>query len=355
MLLQLAVALSLTQIQDTCTIDSNSVYTRSCHVACAGNFNTWDDVIDFRHIANKEGFGSTAILLLDSTYELSFVLFGDSSTVYTQWLRLNDLLGISLSLRKPTIGEVRPEETVMITALPARMPIDKLNVSVWDRHTLIIETSLLEIGEDFGPFINEDTVQFAALLLDTANYVPENETFLMDEETLITVDSQLDYVEFKPEFQDSVFTEGLTTDLDSSGINGRMTIKEDRLSVSIVDVEPIVSKSISNEVIVEDYTEESVLSTESSLEEQIFDLVSGELIREKDPITNYLIVFGSYEDRQLALKRRNELQSEGILAVIKPHKSYFRVGVYYDYYPSKELTKFKKSHAPCWVATIPIK
>ena len=63
MLLELAVALSLTQIQDTCVIDTNSVFTRAYHVACAGNFNTWDDVIAFRYIANKEGFGGLVVLL----------------------------------------------------------------------------------------------------------------------------------------------------------------------------------------------------------------------------------------------------------------------------------------------------
>lgn len=343
MLLELAVALSLTQIQDTCVIDANSVFTRACHVACAGNFNTWDDVIAFRHIANKEGFGSTTILLPDSTYELSFVLFGDSSTVYSQWVRLNELLGLNLSLRKPIVDKVEPEETILITSLPPRVPTLKLNVSAWDQPVLIKEPP--------APYMKEDTIKLVEAVPNSALHELEKESFIPDEETLTTVESgQIDF-EVKLEVKDSIFTQGLKTYLDSSNVDENQEISDDKDFVAIVEAKLTESRSINKK----DQIEESVLTSQYLLQEQIYDSAASELSREKDLFTNYLIVFGSYWDRQSALKHRNELHSQGILAVIKPHKSYFRVGVYYDYYPNKELAKFKKSHPPCWVTTIKTK
>jgi len=343
MLLELAVALSLTQIQDTCVIDTNSVFTRACHVACAGNFNTWDDVIAFRHIANKEGFGSTTILLPDSTYELSFVLFGDSSTVYSQWVRLNELLGLNLSLRKPIIDEVELEETVLITSLPPRVPTVKLNVSVWDQPVIIAEPP--------APFMKEDTIKLVEAVPDPALHKPEKERFIPDEDTLTTAETGQSDFEVKFEIKDSIVIQGLKTYLDSSNVNENQEISDDKHLVDTVEAKLTESKSINNK----DQIEESVLTSQYSLQEQIYDSAESEISKEKDLFTNYLIVFGSYWDRQSALKHRNELHSQGILAVIKPHKSYFRVVVYYDYYPEKELAKFKKSHPPCWVTTIKTK
>ena len=353
MLLELAVALSLTQIQDTCVIDSNSVYTRAYHVACAGNFNTWGEVIDFRHIANKEGFGSTAILQPDSSYELSFVLFGDSSTVYSQWIRLNELLGLNLGLRKPTIGEVKPEENIVIKSLPPRVPIVKLNVSAWDQRVLITEPP--------APLMQKDTIAIvnSAPLVESvpdSAFVPyQNDSLLIEEESFTTMDSDQTVNEVQLEVKDSIVAQGVATSIDASIIDEAKEPSNDLVSAEIVEAEPILSEPTSDQVIVNDQIEESVLNSQSSSDDQTYGSIEEEVIQDKDPFTNYLIVFGSYGDRQSALKHRDELRSEGILAVIKPHKSYFRVGIYYDYYPNKELAKFKKSHAPCWVATIKTK
>jgi len=94
MLVELAIALSVMTVQDSCVIDTNSLYSNAYYTACAGNLSSWEDVLDFRLIANKEGFGSVASPSTDGAYTLSFILFGDSSTVHTQWIRLNELLGL---------------------------------------------------------------------------------------------------------------------------------------------------------------------------------------------------------------------------------------------------------------------
>lgn len=350
MLLELAVALSLTQIQDTCVIDSNSVYTRAYHVACAGNFSTWDEVVDFRHIANKEGFGSTAIIQPDSSYQLSFVLFGDSSTVHSQWIRLNELLGLNLGLRKPTVGEVKPEENIVIKSLPPRVPIVKLNVSAWDQRVLITEPP--------APLLQKDTITIvnSAPLVESvpdSAFVPyQNDSLVIEEESLTTVDSDQTDNEVHLEVKDTIVFQGVVTSTDASNFDETKATNNDLVSVEIVEAEPILSEPTSDQAILNDRIEESVLNSQSPSEDQTYGSIEEEVIQDKDPFTNYLIVFGSYGDRQSALKHRNELQSEEISAVIKPHKSYFRVGVYYDYYPKKELAEFKISHAPCWVATI---
>ena len=350
MLLELAVALSLTQIRDTCVIDSNSVYTRAYHVACAGNFNSWDEVIDFRHIANKEGFGSTAILQPDSSYELSFVLFGDSSTVRSQWLRLNQLLGLKLTLRKPTIGEIKPEEIVVIAVPSPRALIVKLNVSAWDQRVLITEPPTPLLQKDTITIVN--SAPFVESVPDSAFVLYENDNLVINEESLTTVDSDQTDNEIQLEIKDTIVVQGVATSNDASNLDGTKATNNDLVSVEIVEVEPLLSEPTSDQAIINDQIEESVLNSKATSEDQSYGSIEEEVIQDRDPFTNYLIVFGSYGDRKLALKHRNELQSEEISAVIKQHKSYFRVGVYYDYYPKKELAEFKKSHAPCWVATI---
>ena len=350
MLLELAVALSLTQIQDTCVIDSKSVYTRAYHVACAGNFNTWDEVVDFRHIANKEGFGSTAIIQPDNSYQLSFVLFGDSSTVHSQWIRLNELLGLNLGLRKPTIGEVKPEENIVIKSLPPRVPIVKINVSAWDQRVLITEPP--------APLLQKDTISIvnSAPLVESvpdSAFVPyQNDGLVIEEESLTSLDSDQTDKEVQLEVKDTIVVQGMVTSTDASNFDETKATNNDLVLVEIVEAEPILLEPTSDQAILNDQVEESVLNSQSPSEGETYGSIEEEVIQDKDPFTNYLIVFGSYGDRQSALKHRNELQSEEISAVIKPHKSYFRVGVYYDYYPKKELAEFKKSHAPCWVATI---
>lgn len=353
MLLELAVALSLTQIQDTCVIDSNSAYTRAHHLACAGNFNTWDEVIDFRHIANKEGFGSTAIIQPDSSYQLSFVLFGDSSAVHSQWIRLNELLGLNLGLRKPTVGEVKPEENIVINSLPPRVPIVKLNVSAWDQRVLITEPPALLLQKDTITIVN--SAQLVESVRDSAFVPYQNDSLVIEEESLTTLDSDQTDNEVQLEVKDTIVVQGVVTSTDVSNFDETKATNNDLVLVEIVEAEPILSEPTRDQAIINDQVEESVLNSQSPSEDQTYGSIEEEVIQDKDPFTNYLIVFGSYGDRQSALKHRNELQSEEISAVIKPHKSYFRVGVYYDYYPKKELAEFKKSHAPCWVATIKTK
>jgi len=358
MLLELAVALSLTQIQDTCVIDSNSVYTRAYHVACAGNFNTWDEVIDFRHIANKEGFGSTAIIQPDSSYQLSFVLFGDSSTVHSQWIRLNELLGLNLGLRKPTIGEVKPEEYTFIKLIPPLVPIVKLNVSAWDQHVLITEPLVSLLQKDSISIRNLTPLVESAP--DSAFVLNQNYSLLVEEESFSTVDSDQISNGVQREDKDSIVFKGVVTSIVASNIDETKPSGNYLVSAEVDQAEPILQEPLSDQtpsdqVIVDDQIEESVLYGQSPLENQTYNSIQDEVIQEIDTYTNYLIVFGSYGDYSSAVKRKKELQSQGVLAVIKPYKSFYRVGTLYTYYPVKEIANFKISNPPCWVATIKIK
>lgn len=359
MLFGLFVALSLTTAQDSCVIDSNNVYRSAYHVACAGGLDSWEEVLDFRHIANKEGFGSVTSLRPDSSYALSFILFGDSSTVHSQWIRLNALIGFKSNLRKATFGEARPVQKTALSQPGAIRLTANLNVSVWNQRGLTIrpletqETPInLNQGDTIATVENKvDTIKDGRLSNSAIKPRPQpiNGVLLSKDsavslaplETESLLGESIDAVEFKRVAD--------TTGVITSQNNLSKRTPEDTNEESAVKPPPVVLvKKIMSDS--SQYSKTEVYRTASEESERP-DFSDKHTERTKRG-TYYLIVFGSYRDRKTAARHRDRLKADGLEAEIKPHKNNFRVVLYFDYYPSKELKNYRISHPPCWVATI---
>lgn len=359
MLFGLFVALSLTSAQDSCVIDSNNIYMSAYHVACAGDLDSWEDVLNFRHIANKEGFGSVTRLRPDSAYALSFILFGDSSTVHSQWIRLNALIGFKSNLRRPTYGEVRPVAKTSLSRNVAKRLKANLNVSAWNQRVLtirppqapkkeiylnladttaIVKTEVDSIN-DGGP--SEGVFKSALQPINSGLPSKDSAVSLVPIETKALLGQNTDSIEFK-----SVVD---TTGAIASQNNLSKQPPEDTNEELVIKKKSVVlaKKTLSDS---SEYSKSEMYRTvsEDSGRLNISDKHLGRIERG----TYYLIVFGSYGDRETAALHRNRLKSDGLEVEIKPNKNNFRVVIFFDYYPSKELEKYRISHPPCWVATI---
>jgi hypothetical protein len=360
MLFGLFVALSLTTAQDSCVIDSNNVYRSAYYVACAGGFDSWEEVLDFRQIANKEGFGSVASLRPDSSYALSFILFGDSSTVQSQWIRLNALIGFKSKLRKPTFGEVKPVAKTDLARVGSTRLTANHNVSVWrNKYALTIrplqaqkkavylwpgdtaatvEPEALSI-EDSGP--SKDSLKSASQTINSALLGKDSAVSLAPSETMAGMGQSIDSIEFKSvvDTVSAITSQNHSFTRPSEDTNKESAAK--KTSIAVAKKTPPDSSQFSKIEVYRNVSEDH--------ERPIFSDKQIEKIKQG---TYYLIVFGSYRDRKTAARHRDRLKADGLEAEIKPHKNNFRVVLYFDYPPLKELEKYRRSHPPCWLATI---
>lgn len=344
MLLEAAFAISLAIGQDTCSIDSVSVFSSAHHVACAGDFKNWDEVLEFRDLANREGFGSNAMLQSDSSYYLSFVLFGDSAAVQTQLYRLNEILNMSLSARQITFGDVRRQHKVAIeNGLDQYLILDSERAEefiLWEMHPIIN----LPRPDSTRVLTDVDTASNDDRFLDSINVQEENVDFaspvLGDTDSIITITSSQSTI------KDSLY---VVDELD--------TVKPDEVELSF-DNSPsgiIVSDSLANPQDSSGFLANNVNGSVTDFEEVIEPNPEvAPRVKEYYEGVEFQIVFGSYEDVSTAKEYLKKLQTEGFNASIRAYRGFYRVGLIYSYYPDDELELYRSTHAPCWLVKLNI-
>ena len=82
------------------------------HVAQAGIYSSWEEVLSAREAANIAGFGSISKQLEDGTFTLNYVFKGTKATASSQLERLNEVLGEELELYVPKTKSL-PKETAI--------------------------------------------------------------------------------------------------------------------------------------------------------------------------------------------------------------------------------------------------
>lgn len=344
MLLEVAFAISLAIGQDTCSIDSVSVFTAAHHVACAGDFKNWDEVIEFRDLANREGFGSNAMLQSDSSYNLSFVFFGDSSAVHTQLDRLNEILKLSLSAKQITFGDVRRQYKVAIENRQGQFLIldgGRADEFIFREMHPIIS---LPRADSAKVFAEVDSASYDDRFLDSINVQEEIVDFaspmLDDTDSMITITSSQSTI------KDSLY---VVDELD--------TVKPDEVELSF-DNSPsgiIVSDSLANPQDSSGFLVNNVNGSVTDFEEVIEPNPEvAPKVKEFYEGVEFQIVFGSYSDVSAAKEYLKKLQSEGFDAGIRAHRGFYRVGPTYSYYPDEELELYRSTHAPCWLVKLNI-
>jgi hypothetical protein len=346
MLLEVAFAIGLATGQDTCSIDSVSVFTSTYYVACAGDFSNWSEVLDFRDLANKEGFGSNAMLRADSTYSLSFVLYGDSIAVSTQLDRLNELLKLSLSARQITFGDVRRQYPISIEFHMLAEVLDSIdyeNISLSILQPIVYaplkDTTFITVsGDSLTPSVaNIDSIMPPSLGIDPpiepkelrdSNVVSQDST-IESPDSLLIATNEIINVAVEQSEEESAQAPEVTALKVMDDVNQSLD-----LSKNAMDTTQIVERA-------EDLVVADTGKVHEPSKERLF--VEG---------VNYQIVFGSYTDVASAKEYLKQLKSEGFDASIRSHKGFYRVGLLYEYYPEEELIKYRETHAPCWLVTI---
>jgi hypothetical protein len=358
MLVELAIALSVMTVQDSCVIDTNSLYSNAYYTACAGSLSSWEDVLDFRLIANKEGFGSVASPSTDGAYTLSFILFGDSSTVHTQWIRLNELLGLKLTLRRANFGEVNPVATIKLPRPKTLKSIVSLNVSSWDQRRFTIKS--IPPREKEPVLERIDTSFLAETRVDSAknSQINGNNDLLLGSNQLIST---------APSKNDEVLVEdaAVASTSKDTATPARSALGLNKLNIISDNAETTPNKKRTDNPLQDTtaytrlgLTKSSALNTHQKtapnrglLQKANQEIATNEHITPGQE-AHYFIVFGSYEDRKSATRLLKKLQVDGIQAEIKTHKAYYRVVLYFDYYPSNEKSKYSLVYGPCWIATV---
>lgn len=346
MLLEVAFAIGLATGQDTCSIDSVSVFTSTYHVACAGDFSNWSEVLDFRDLANKEGFGSNAMLRADSTYSLSFVLYGDSIAVSTQLDRLNELLKLSLRARQITYGDVRRQYPISIEFHMQAEVLDSIdyeNISLSILRPIVYaplkDTTFITVsGDSLTPSVaNIDSIMPPSLGIEPpiepkelrdSNVVSQDST-IESPDSLLIATNEIINVAVEQSEEESAQASEVTALKVMDDVNQSLG-----LSKNIIDTTQIVERA-------EDLVVADTGKVHEPSKERLF--VEG---------VSYQIVFGSYTDVASAKEYLKQLKSEGFDASIRSHKGFYRVGLLYEYYPEEELIKYRETHAPCWLVTI---
>lgn len=344
MLLEVAFAISLAIGQDTCSIDSVSVFNAAHHVACAGDFNNWDEVLEFRDLANREGFGSNAMLQSDSSYNLSFVLFGDSSAVLTQLDRLNEILKLSLTAKQITFGDVRRQHKVAIDNIQGQFLI--LDSGRADEFTLreMHPIIVLPRTDSAKVFAEVDSASYENRVIESINIQDQKVDFANP--VLDYSDSIQAITAHESTYKDSLY---VVNEFDTEELAGA-ELRADNSSTILFENDSFAKA--------QDSSAFRVINAEESItdSEKVNDSNPDVAPRFKEYYegVEFQIVFGSYADVSTAKEYLKKLQSEGFDAGIRGHRGFFRVGPIYSYYPDEELELYRSTHAPCWLVKLNI-
>lgn len=344
MLLEVAFAISLAIGQDTCSIDSVSVFTAAHHVACAGDFKNWDEVLEFRDLANREGFGSNAMLQSDSSYNLSFVLFGDSSAVHTQLDRLNEILKLSLSAKQITFGDVRRQHKVAIENRQGQFLI--LDSGRADEFILREMHPIISLprADSAKVFVEVDSASYENRVIDSINVQDKKVDFASH--VLDNSDSIHAITSHESTYKDSLYVVNELETVEPAGVELRV----ENSSTILFESDSIAKTKDSSGLHVNNVNA-SATDTQK-LNDSNPDVAPR--VKEYYEGVEFQIVFGSYSDVSAAKEYLKKLQSEGFDAGIRAHRGFYRVGPTYSYYPDEELERYRSTHAPCWLVKLNI-
>jgi cell division protein FtsN len=289
------------------------------HIAEAGIYASWEEVLSAREAANVAGFGSISHQLEDGTYALEYVFKGTKKTATSQLERLNEVLGENLELFVPPTKTL-PEKTA--TTSGTRNENQKQGIAI--NVSANFEKIPLESISQESPTRNnqdssEDITEFTnALNKESAPSTSSKELDLEQPQTATEESTRLSEAETnapKPEGKG----ENLVSSRESMSTPSQTKIIKDKSTL----IKKEASQQPSND---------SETQPHKTNEEPL-----------------YAIVFGSFKNKRNAIIKRDALIEQGFEAKIFEYENYHRVGIEYEEYPAKALRNFKKEGIQCWL------
>ena len=290
------------------------------HIAQAGIYSSWEEVLSAREAANVAGFGSISEQLEDGTFTLNYVFKGTKATASSQLERLNEVLGEKLELYVP-ITKPLPTNTPTISG--AKDGIKKQGIAI-------------NVSANFEKIPLEPTTPnpASASEQEIGVDVPSNPTAtqLSDDQPDRQIGSELQVQTIeKSTFSSKAETETTTETNDNLELSPTkaVAVKDPKSS----DKETVQDKeNVAGEVKPELASKPTENITSRS---------------NNDPL--YAIIFGSFKSKRNAIRKRDALINEGYEATIFNHDNYYRVGIEYKEYPSQPLRNFKKQGMQHWL------
>lgn len=315
MICELMIVLSLGQ-GDTTALSQTFIPE---HIAEAGIYASWEEVLSAREAANVAGFGSISHQLEDGTYALEYVFKGTKKTATSQLERLNEVLGENLELYIPPTKTL-PEKTANTSGTLNENQKQGIAINVSANFEKIPLESIsqeppasnnLESSEDITEFTN-------ALNKESAPSTSSKELDLEQPQTASEESTRLSEAETnapKPEGK------------GENPVSSHESMSTPSQTKIIKDKSTLIKK-------------EAPQQPSNDSETQLYKT-------SEEPL--YAIVFGSFKNKRNAINRRDALIAQGFEAKIFEYKNYHRVGIEYEEYPGKALRNFKKEGIQCWL------
>ncbi len=297
MFLEIVLSLALNasdSLVNTSTVDYGYEFCTK-EVKC----NSWNELLAFRESANLAGFGSVSSALEDGSFMLSFVFVGNEKTTKSQLNRLNTVLEKPIEMYVPparNMASVKADTEKENSNLVGSRERTQINVSSTFEKTKVPVSSKPAASA---------VVQKSTTTSNTA---------------LKTMGSP---------------ASAMSSAVNSTSVNRQASpIKSNQESDS--------SASRSTSVSAYRGSKNKTQSPPSRLKKEEVGVSESSSVR-------YAIIFGSFSQKQNALRLRDELEADGITARILNSPKGFRVGLIFDKYPSQELRDFKVSYPKSWL------
>ena len=297
MFLEIALSLALSasdSLVNTSTVDYGYEFCTK-EVKC----NSWNELLAFRESANLAGFGSVSSALEDGSFMLSFVFVGNEKTTKSQLNRLNNVL------EKPIEMYVPPARN--ITSVKADTEKENSNLVESRERTQINVSSTFE------------KTKVPVSSKPAASSVVQKST--------TTSNSALK-------------TMGSPSSAMSSAVNSTSVNRQ---------TSPIKSKQESKGSASRSTPVSAYMGSKNKTQSPPSRLKKEEVGVSESSSVRYAIIFGSFSQKQNALRLRDELEADGISARILSSPKGFRVGLTFDKYPTQELRDFKVSYPKSWL------
>jgi len=316
MIYELMIVLSLGQ-GDTTALSQTFMPE---HMAEAGIYASWQEVLLAREAANLAGFGSISHQLEDGTYALEYVFKGTKKTATSQLERLNKVLGENLELYVP------PRKTLLEKS--AKISSGTLNEN--QKQGIAINVSanfekipLESISQEPSTGINQES----------SEDIPEPHDVLNKESVSSTASKKLDLKQ--PQTASEESTRLSEAETNAPKLEGK---GENPVSSLESTLTPSRKKNVQEK--------SAPIKKEASKQTSNDSETQPHKTRE-EPL--YAIVFGSFKNKRNAINRRDALIAQGFKAKIFEYENYHRVGIEYEEYPGKALRNFKKEGIQCWL------
>ena len=292
------------------------------HIAQAGIYSSWQEVLSAREAANLAGFGSISKQLDDGTYTLNYVFKGTDQTATSQLERLNEVLGEDLELYVPPTKSL-PKNTATISG--TREESKKQGIAI-------------NVSANFEKIPLEPTtsnpVSVSEKEIDVDVSTPPNPiaTQLSDDQP----DQQTGSVLQEQTHEESIPVAKTEKETATEKDNNPVLSAAKAVAVPELKSSKKETKQNNEYVVDEEKSERASKQTETK-----------ESNASNEPL--YAIIFGSFKSKRNAIRKRDVLTKEGYEATIFNHDNYYRVGIEYQEYPSQPLRNFKKQGMQCWL------